>query len=80
MLRAVEWMQGKVQELEMHLARGSGIYVQLKPCLYLNDAMPHNYPLVRWLIGCTSLIHDSTDRPVTSAHQLEPPSSWRAFF
>ena len=60
MLRAVEWMQGKVQELEMHLARGSGIYVQLKPCLYLNDAMPHNYPLVRWLIGCTSLIHDSS--------------------
>ena len=25
------------------------------------DAMPHNYPLVRWLIGCTSLIHDSID-------------------
>ena len=25
------------------------------------DAMPHNNPLVRWLIGCTSLIHDSID-------------------
>ena len=25
------------------------------------DAMPHNYPLVGWLTGCTSLIHDSID-------------------
>ena len=25
------------------------------------DAMPHNYPLVRWLMGCTNLIHDSID-------------------
>jgi hypothetical protein len=28
MLRAVEWMQGKVLLLEMHLARGSGTVLQ----------------------------------------------------
>jgi hypothetical protein len=25
------------------------------------DAMPHNSPLVRWLIGCNLLIDDSID-------------------
>ena len=55
---------GRLLQLEMHRGRGSGIYLQLKPCLHLIDAMQcHtcNYRLVRWLIGCTSLIHDSID-------------------